>query len=76
MELSPKLRAKLEARGLDPDDTLASLLEDAERMIAEIRAGTFTPKFLPVAPLKHGTSRGWISGCRCAPCKAYHDATR
>lgn len=41
--LTPGLRARLEARGLDPDETYASLMQLAARMQAEIRAGTFTP---------------------------------
>lgn len=40
-DLSPELREKLQARGLDPDDVYAAVLEDASRMVAEIRDGTW-----------------------------------
>ena len=40
-DISPELRQKLEARGLDPERVYESLLEDVERMLFEIRAGSW-----------------------------------
>lgn len=71
MTLSPELRAKLEARGLDPDDIYASLLRDADNMLAEIRAGTWmidTPLWWRNRDASIHAVGSHRLNCQCARC--------
>lgn len=78
MKLSPELRAKLEARGLDPDDLYAELLRDADQMLAEIRDGTW----MIDAPLwwrnRDGLNYAGVEthrlNCQCVRCHAARNA--